>query len=123
MRAGWLIGALLFPLGGAMAVWAVPAGNAVSCWGGGGGPQQAAPRETTLVAGTDLVERGRKLVEQAECGRCHTLPSTVAALPRQRTCAGCHAWIRATREDPAAAARERQHYPLWDRYMATVSSF
>src|SRR3954470_24673938 len=66
----------------------------------------------------ELVERGRLLVEQSQCGRCHALPATVAATPRERSCAGCHAWVHATVADPAAAARERRRYPLWDRYMS-----
>jgi mono/diheme cytochrome c family protein len=73
----------------------------------------------------ERIERGRTLAERAECGRCHAMPEAAALPPvaRERSCAGCHAWIHATREDPAAAARERKRFPLWDRYMATVASF
>jgi mono/diheme cytochrome c family protein len=95
MGAGW-IGALLFAIAGSA---------------------QAAPTSPLLVA------RGRRLVERAQCGRCHALPGAVAATPRQRSCAGCHAWIHATREDPTAAALHRREFPLWDRYMLTVASF
>ena len=83
----------------------------------------AGARAQAAPASPEALERGRALVQKAECGRCHTLPAPVAAAPRQRSCAGCHAWIHGTREDPAAAARERRSFPLWDRYMATVASF
>jgi mono/diheme cytochrome c family protein len=79
------------------------------------GPAAAAP--------ADLVARGRALVEEAQCGRCHTLPDGVPPTPRARSCAGCHAWIHASREDAAQAARARRDFPLWDRYMASVASF
>jgi mono/diheme cytochrome c family protein len=82
-----------------------------------GGPAVAAP------ASPALLEQGRRLVEQAECGRCHALPAAIAPTPRPRSCTGCHAWIHATGEDPAAAAHQRRTYPLWDRYLARVASF
>src|SRR5688572_8390305 len=119
MRAGWFIGAA--SLFGAAVVQAAPVQRpfAMSC-SGAAIPDHVVTQPAPVTS--SQLERGRKLVEQAQCGRCHTLPATVAATPRQRSCAGCHAWIRSTREDPAAAARERRRYPLWDRYMATVSS-
>jgi mono/diheme cytochrome c family protein len=116
MRVGWILTVgLLF---GATAVRAAPSKpSAISC--GYRGPSSV----EELVAPDPDIERGQVLVERAECGRCHVLPATVAATPRQRSCAGCHAWIRGAREDATVAVRERKIYPLWDRYMATVSSF
>ena len=123
MRAWPAAGVVLFvaTLIGAAVGWAAPDSRELLISCSGGYEQRAAP--APLLASEHQVERGRQLVEQAQCGRCHVLPGAVAVVPRQRSCAGCHAWIRATREDPAAAARERRHYPLWDRYMATVTSF
>jgi hypothetical protein len=121
MGAGWLA-SLVALLGGAVAAEPPPLDvRAVTC---GGYRQQVSAPEPLVAAGDrELIERGRWLVERAECGRCHALPATVAAVPRQRSCSGCHAWIRATASDPAAAARERRSYPLWDRYLVTVKSF
>jgi mono/diheme cytochrome c family protein len=124
MRWGWLA-AIVLLLGTAIAL-AAPAqrelGELIRCGAYDQFPmreQQAPERDQ----GPDLVERGRQLVERAECGRCHALPATVAATPRQRSCAGCHAWIHGTGADPAAAAQQRRRYPLWDRYVASVASF
>jgi mono/diheme cytochrome c family protein len=80
-------------------------------------PTQLAPP----VAST----RGQVVVEEAQCGRCHALPGSGgrAPAPRERSCAGCHAWIHASREDPAAAAQARQRFPRWDRYQENVKSF
>jgi cytochrome c2 len=80
---------------------------------------QAAPASP----GSAQLERGRRLVEQAECSRCHAVPTEVAAAPRAHSCAGCHAWIHASREDASEAARARRTFPLWDRYMTSVRSF
>jgi mono/diheme cytochrome c family protein len=79
--------------------------------------------EAPVADNLELVERGRLLVEQSQCGRCHALPATVRATPRELSCAGCHAWVHATVADPTAAAIERRRYPLWDRYMTRVASF
>jgi mono/diheme cytochrome c family protein len=78
---------------------------------------------TAAAAPDQQLARGRALVEQAQCGRCHTLPDPIAPVPRARSCAGCHAWIHASGEDPAQAARARRDFPLWDRYLANVASF
>jgi len=116
MRWGWLA-AIVLLLGTAIAL-AAPAqrelGELIRCGAYDQFPmreQQAPERDQ----GPDLVERGRQLVERAECGRCHALPATVAATPRQRSCAGCHAWIHGTGADPAAAAQQRRRYPIWVR--------
>jgi hypothetical protein len=88
-------------------------------------PQQApsplaanAPPVTTLA-------RGRRVVEQAQCGRCHALPGSGGrpTAPRGQSCAGCHGWIHASREDPDAAAEGRRQFPRWERYQETVRSF
>lgn len=128
MKAGWIgIGALVGLVGAALAQ-AEPARKAdiprgASCIALPLREQELEFDQTPPLLSHLEQERGRQLVQKAECGRCHALPATVAVMPREKSCAGCHAWIRATREDPAAAARERKQFPLWDRYMATVSSF
>jgi mono/diheme cytochrome c family protein len=90
---------------------------------GCGGYRPPQPEPPPKVDPAELVARGRELVERAECGRCHQLPVTVAATPRPRSCAGCHAWIHGSASEPAVAAQERRQYPLWDRYVANVASF
>jgi len=112
MRGAWLA-AVVVPLGTAVVLAAPAQPELITC-----SAYQRPMRERQAPErddGPDLVARGRQLVEQAECGRCHALPAAVASAPRQRSCAGCHAWIHATVADPAAAARERRRYPLWDR--------
>jgi mono/diheme cytochrome c family protein len=80
----------------------------------------ARQREPVLAA-----ERGQRIVGRAQCGRCHALPGSGGRAPaaRERSCAGCHAWIHDSLEDPGAAAEARRRFPLWDRYQKNVRSF
>jgi mono/diheme cytochrome c family protein len=103
-------------LGGAIAQ--APPQQFIGC--GAYRPPQPEPQK---VDPTELVARGQWLVERAECGRCHQLPATVASTPRQRSCAGCHAWIHGSASEPAVAAQARRRFPLWDRYVTNVASF
>jgi mono/diheme cytochrome c family protein len=68
---------------------------------------------------------GQALVARGQCARCHALTGLpgVAAAPRDRSCAGCHAWIHGTAEDPRARARQQRTFPSWDRYVNNVRSF
>ena len=65
------------------------------------------------------------LLASAECGRCHDLTALpeLPRPPRERSCAGCHAWIRSSAGDPAALAAGRAEFPQWDRYVHNVRSF
>jgi len=66
----------------------------------------------------------RALVEKGECSRCHGVEGLgLHPAPRERSCAGCHAWIHGSRGDPAATAAGRARYPRWDRYVANIASF
>lgn len=66
----------------------------------------------------------RALVARGECGRCHGVQGLgLSPAPRERSCAGCHAWIHGSASDPAATAAGRARYPRWDRYVANVASF
>ena len=66
----------------------------------------------------------RALVAKGECGRCHGVAGLgLAPVPRERSCAGCHAWIHGSAGDPAATAAGRARYPRWDRYVVHVASF
>jgi mono/diheme cytochrome c family protein len=80
--------------------------------------EEAPPSAAQRAAGAALVAAG-------ECSRCHAVTGLpgVAAAPRDLSCAGCHAWIHATADDPAARARERRRFPTWDRYVNNVRSF
>ncbi len=79
---------------------------------GAGGPSAASaavppgtvapPTATTATAHGGLVERGRKLVEQFECHRCHE-GTGIDALPTDKHCVRCHEEILAgTFKAPAA---------------------
>jgi cytochrome c2 len=86
----------------------------------------AAVLPRAAAAGDDpvLVARGARLVREAECGRCHAVAALdLEAAPRERSCSGCHAWIRGTRDDDEARAREARVYPLWNQYVAHVKSY
>lgn len=73
-------------------------------------------------------QAGREAMARAECNRCHTVTDLdlsdgndgLAALPREKSCTGCHTWILGTRGDEAEIARQRADFPDWDRYLDTV---
>lgn len=57
-----------------------------------------------------------------DCALCHTVPE-VAAPTRLESCTDCHTWVRRVAADPAADARAREVFPLWDRYVANTASY
>ena len=72
--------------------------------------------------------RGRQVLAQAQCNRCHTVTAVAARAgvppaPRRLHCVGCHTWILDTADDDAAQARMRRTYPEWDRYLENVVHF
>jgi mono/diheme cytochrome c family protein len=77
------------------------------------------------AAQEDDVARGARLLQKGECARCHDtsgLPgATVAA--RERSCAGCHAWIHATAGDADAIERQSGRFPRWEQYVENVHSY
>jgi mono/diheme cytochrome c family protein len=70
-----------------------------------------------------LAERGRAVMEAAQCNRCHPVSGGLEPAARDMNCVGCHTWILGTRGDAAAIAKERAEYPDWDRYLENVVHF
>lgn len=77
-----------------------------------------------VAAEPALVREGRALVESLECNRCHAGAALrIGAAPRERSCTGCHAWIKGSESDPAEYARQSERFPYWERYVRNVESF
>src|SRR5262252_2218793 len=71
------------------------------------------------------VAEGAAIVTRAQCGRCHGGGAGLAVqpAPRQKSCAGCHAWIHDTRDDATEREIQAEIYPKWDQYVAHVKSY
>ncbi|MEE8410618.1 MAG: hypothetical protein V3T05_13530 [Myxococcota bacterium] len=73
--------------------------------------------------------RGKRVLKQAECNRCHTITDLsgknrgVHAAERQLHCVDCHNWILDTKFDDEAIARQRRKFPDWDRYLENIVHF
>lgn len=61
-------------------------------------------------------------VQVGDCALCHTHPD-MAPAAQDESCAGCHAFLREVAADPARSARAAAVFPLWDRYVANLSSY
>src|SRR5438093_1124246 len=86
-------------------------------------PVSAAPIGASLLVAL-AAPAGEALVVRGQCGRCHDVSGlALEATPRERSCAGCHHWIRDARDRPDESARWRKVYPAWDRYLTNVRSF
>lgn len=76
-----------------------------------------------------LAEKGRAVMQAAECTRCHAVTGTGGAdrglppMPRAQNCVTCHQWILATKGDAEAIARQHETFPDWDRYLETIVHF
>lgn len=70
-----------------------------------------------------LARQGRKVVEKAQCNRCHEITGGLPAFKREMHCVNCHTWILGTRGKPDEIARQRQDFPDWDRYLESVVHF
>lgn len=88
----------------------------------------APPAVAAPAALGPAAERGRALVERAQCNRCHAITHVdgdrgVPPADRAMHCVDCHRWILGTKGDPAAIARQRADFPDWDRYLENVVHF
>ncbi|HEY3817903.1 MAG TPA: cytochrome c [Polyangiaceae bacterium] len=92
----------------AAAFGVVVAGMLAGCGhpGGSGGPTGSEPTATEALLHGDAT-RGRALVEQFECTRCHTV-ANVAEPPKEKQCAGCHHDINAGAGSAAGATSEQK---------------
>jgi mono/diheme cytochrome c family protein len=90
-----------------------------------GAPSVAERRAAATPVDRARLARGAALVAAGECSRCHGVAGLeeVEPAPRERSCAGCHEWIRSTRDDADARRRLARTYPLWPRYVRNVKSF
>lgn len=79
-----------------------------------------------------LAEKGRQIMQAAECTRCHGVTDAaatagvgrgIAPIERAMNCVTCHQWILGTKGDPAAIARQRETFPDWDRYLDNIVHF
>lgn len=80
-----------------------------------------------------LAQKGRAVMQAAECTRCHTVTDTAAPagqvghgippVERAMNCVTCHQWILGTKGDPAAIAKQRETFPDWDRYLENIVHF
>ena len=104
--------ALAIMMGGALVAAAKPAGVPADPHG------QSVPAFDAAA-----IAAGKALVEKLECTRCHAATGMAAAQPKERSCAGCHAWIAATKHDPVERERQRERFPYWDTYIEHVDSF
>lgn len=64
--------------------------------------------------------RGRKLVQGAQCNRCHTIQD-LPPPPREQSCTACHQWIVSTSQNADDNAQAAQVFPLWKRHVGRVS--
>lgn len=62
------------------------------------------------------------VMRDAQCHACHVVPG-VAAPARVESCAGCHAWVRAVSQNPAARAAALRVFPRWERYEKNVATY
>ncbi|MGD0525089.1 MAG: cytochrome c [Polyangiaceae bacterium] len=98
-------GAELRLVAGCLAVaiaWAVAA-----CGHPAGSGGSTARTTTTEAALPGDATRGRALVDQFECVRCHTV-ANVAEMPKDKQCAGCHHDINAGSGSAAGATPEQK---------------
>ena len=58
----------------------------------------------------------------ADCHLCHAVPD-VPAPPRQDSCDGCHAWVRAVAANPEKRERAKAIFPKWERYENNVATY
>jgi hypothetical protein len=88
----------------------------------------AAPALAEPAPLSPAAERGRAVVEKAQCNRCHAITHVggdrgVPPADRAMHCVDCHRWILGTKGDPAAIARQRADFPDWDRYLENIVHF
>jgi hypothetical protein len=88
------------------------------------GSTRAAGASAATPPAAEGTATGRALAVAGQCGRCHEVAGLgLPATARERSCSGCHRWIRAAALDPFESAHARQVYPRWDSYLENVASF
>ncbi len=77
------------------------------------------------LALSPAAERGRAVMRDAQCTRCHEVSGAdgLPAAQREMHCVDCHTWILGTKGDAGAIAKQRETFPDWDRYLENIVHF
>ena len=75
-----------------------------------------------LAWGAPLPADSQAAMEAGSCALCHEVPGAAQASLIEG-CAACHQYFLAAGANPAASAKGREVFPLWDRYQANLVSY